>query len=129
VHWYTWNLGNLPGGGTLGNTVLTDPADGTTRTLAGNAYALVRGWMAGGTLVGAYATSQPCGKDARGTYTCVIEYAGGVKRVYWNPTKTVKLTAVRNATFKVGVYGKRTAIKGGAPLTVDYRPLMVRSKS
>jgi len=129
VHWYTWNLGHLPGGGTLGNTVLTDPADGTTRTLAGNAYALVRGWMAGGTLVGAYATSRPCGKDARGTYTCVIKYAGGVKRVYWNPTKTVKLTAVRNATFKVGVYGKRTAIKGGAPLTVDYRPLMVRSKS
>lgn len=129
VHWYSWNMGYLPGGGTLGNTTLTDPANGTTRTLAGNAFALVRGWMLGGTLVGASKSAKPCAKDRRGTYTCVIRYKDGVKRVYWNPDRTVKLRAVRNATFKVGVYGKRTAIKGGARLTVDYRPLMVRSKS
>lgn len=129
VHWYSWNMSFLPGGGTLGNTTLTNPADGTTRTLAGKSFALVRGWMVGGTLMGASKGAQPCAKDRRGTHTCVIKYRGGVKRVYWNPTRTVKLKAVRNATFKVGVYGKRTAIKGGARISVDYRPLMVRSKS
>jgi hypothetical protein len=129
VHWYSWDMGNLPGGGTLGNTVLTTPADGSTRTLAGRAFALVRGWMVGGTLMGASRSAKPCAADRRGTYTCVIKYKRGVKRVYWNPTKRVKLNVARNATFKVGVYGKRTAVKGGARLTVDYRPVMVRSKS
>lgn len=129
VHWYTWNLGRLAGGGTIGNTLLTDPSDGTTRTLAGNAYVLVRGWMLGGTLVGTSAGAQPCAKDSRGTYTCIITYRSGVKRVYWNPSRTVKVRAARSATFKVGVYGKRTAVKGGASVTVDYRPVMVRSKS
>ena len=52
VHWYTWNMGYLPGGGTLGNTMMTNPANGTSRTLAGKSFALVRGWMIGGTLVG-----------------------------------------------------------------------------
>jgi hypothetical protein len=128
VHWYTWNMGYLPSGGTLGNTMMTNPANGTTRTLAGKSLGVVRGWMLGGTLVGSSRNAQPC-SSSRGTYTCVIKYKGGVKRVYWNPTKTVKLKAARNATFKVGVYGKRTAVKGGATITVDYRPVMVRSKS
>jgi len=129
VHWYSWNMGYLASGGTLGNTLLTNPSDGTTRTLAGNAFALVKGWMVGGTLVGASRSAQPCAKDRLGTYTCVIRYKDGVRRVYWNPTKTVTLRAARNATFKVGVYGRRTAVKGGARLRVDYLPLMVRSKS
>ena len=32
-------------------------------------------------------SAQPCAKDRAGTYTCVIKYAEGVRRVYWNPTK------------------------------------------
>lgn len=128
VYWYSWDLPALPGGGTIANTVLTDPAAGTTR-LPGLAYARVRAWMVGGTLMGASRTAKPCAKGAGGTYTCVIRYAGGVRRVYWNPTRTVKLKAVRSATFTVGVYGKRKAIKGGATIRVDYRPVMVRSKS
>lgn len=128
VHWYSYNMSYLPSGGTLGNTLLTSPSDGT-QTLAGKAVALVRGWMLGGTLVGPTRATLPCTKDAAGTYTCVIKYSGGVKRVYWNPTKRVKVRTAKNATFMVGVYGKRTSIKGGSVKTVDYRPLMVRSKS
>jgi hypothetical protein len=52
-------------------------------------------------------------EDRVGTYTCVIKYGQGVKRVYWNPTKRVKVTTAKSATFMVGVYGKRTAVKGG----------------
>jgi hypothetical protein len=121
-------MGFLPGGGTLGNTMMTNPANGTSRTLAGKSFALVRGWMVGGTLVGASKGSTPC-SASRGTYTCVIKYKKSVKRVYWNPTKKVKVKAARNATFKVGVYGKRQKIKGGATVKVDYRPVMVRSRT
>lgn len=129
VHWYTYNMSYLPGGGTLGNTLLTDPADGSTLTLAGKGLALVRGWLTGGTLVGPSASAAPCQKDRVGTYTCVIRYSGGIKRVYWNPTRRVKVKTATSATFMVGVYGKRTAIKGGSTKLVDYRPVMVRSKS
>jgi len=128
VHWYTWNLGTLGGGGTLGNTLMTNPADGTTRTLAGRAFSLAQSWLLGGGLVGANKHAAPCATDRKGTYTCVITYRRGVKRVYWNPTRTVKLEAADGATFRVGVYGERTAVKAGATLKVDYRPVMVRSK-
>ena len=122
VHWYMWDRP------AIGNTKLVG-ADGSTPTLAGKAFDLAQAWMLNGTLVGASKSAQPCAEDRRGTFTCVIAYRGGIKRVYWNPARTVKLTAARNATFKVGVYGKRTAVKGGATITVDHRPVMVRSKS
>jgi hypothetical protein len=128
VHWYTWNMSHLPAGGTLGNTLLTDPSDGATLTLAGRAFGLVKGWMAGGKLVGASSKAQPCASDRRGTYTCIIKYRGGVKRVYWNPNKKVKIKAPAGATFMVGVYGKKARVKGGKSIKVDYRPVMVRSK-
>lgn len=129
VHWYSYDLGNLPGGGTLGNTRLTDPADGSTRTLAGRAVGLVRGWMVGGRLVGPSKSALPCAKDRAETYTCVITYARGVKRVYWNPTKRVKIKTVKSAKFLVTVYGKKKRISGGSSKFVDYRPVMVRSKT
>jgi len=122
VHWYVWDRP------AIGNTKMLG-ADAATPTLAGKAFGLAQSWMLNGTLVGASKTAQPCAKDRAGTYTCVIAYAGGVKRVYWNPSRSVKLKAARDATFKVGVYGMRTAVKSGATLRVDYRPLMVRSKS
>ena len=128
VHWYSFDLRYLPSGGTLGNTLLTDPGNGSTLTLAGRSFGLVRGWMVGGTMLGS-GTTRPCAKDRAGTYTCVIKYRGGVRRVYWNPTKVVKVRTAKNATYAVGVYGQRRMIKGGSVQRVDYRPLMVRSRS
>jgi hypothetical protein len=128
VHWYTWNMSFLPAGGTLGNTLLTNPSDGSTLTLAGRAFGLVRGWMAGGKLVGASKKAPPCAADKRGTYTCIIKYRGGVKRIYWNPNKKVKIKAPDGAKDMVGVYGKRSRVEGGKSIRVDYRPVMVRSK-
>jgi hypothetical protein len=122
VDWYVWDRPSI------GNTKLSFAATGAP-TLAGKAFNLAQAWMLGGTLVGSSSSAKPCAKDSHGTYTCVIAYPGGVRRVYWNPTRTVKVTTAKKATFKVGVYGKRTPIKGGSRQKVDYRPLMVRSKS
>ena len=85
--------------------------------------------MLGGTLVGPSRSAAPCSVDGRGTYTCVITYAKGVRRVYWNPTKKVTIRTARSATFMQGVYGVKKKIKGGSTKTVDFRPVMVRSKS
>ena len=120
VDWYVWDRPQL------GNTKLM--ASAGTPTLAGKAFNLAQAWMLGGKLVGASKTAKPCAKDRAGTYTCVITYKGGVKRVYWNPAKTVRITAAKTATFKVGIYGVRSKVRGGSKVRVDYRPVMVRSK-
>ena len=79
-------------------------------------------------MVGPSRSAQPCTVNSAGTYTCVIRYADGVRRVYWNPFKSVKVRVARSATFTQTVYGVKKAVKGGSVKTVDYRPLMVRSK-
>jgi hypothetical protein len=128
VDWYAWDLRDLPAGGTLGNTRLTDPTDGVTPTLAGKAFGLAQSWLLKGTLVGPTKSTLPCTTDKDGTYTCVIRYAHGYKRVYWNPIKTVRVRAAKGATFKVGVFGVRNKVRSGGKIKVDYRPVMVRSK-
>jgi hypothetical protein len=57
-----------------------------------------------------------------------VKYGQGVRRIYWNPTKSVKVRLAKSASFTQTVYGVRTSAKGGSVKTVDYRPLMVRSK-
>lgn len=131
VDWYAWDMGYLANGKTLGNTRLVDPANTTSGqlTLAGKAFRLAQLWMLGGRLKGATKRAKPCAKSTNGTYTCVIVYPKGVRRVYWNPTKKVTVTTARTATYKVGIYGARTKVKRGSTLKVDYRPVMVRSRS
>lgn len=129
VHWYAWDMRNLGSGGPIANTLLTDPNDGTTVTLAGKAFALVQGWMVGGTLVGATRSALPCAKDRLGTYTCVIKYSGGFKRVYWNPNKRVRITTVKSATQLVRGDGTTSRIRGGSKQYVGFLPVMVRSRA
>jgi hypothetical protein len=128
VDWYAYDMGELPGGGTLGNTLLTDPTDRTAGRLtpAGVAFTRIQGWMRG-TMVGT-ATKQPCITDKHGTYTCTIRYAHGVGRVYWNPFKRATVRLVNSARTKVNEFGGSTKAKGGAKLTVTYRPVLVKSK-
>ena len=121
VHWYAWDKPSL------GNTKMSFASTGGP-TLAGKAFGLAQSWLSGAKLVGTSTSAKPCAKDSAGTYTCVIKYAKGVRRVYWNPKKKVKITTVKSATYKMGVYAKKATIKGGSRQTVDHRPLMVRSK-
>lgn len=131
VYWYSYDMGLLPGGGTLANTRLTDPSDPAAGTLtpAGRAFTRIQSWMKG-TLVGT-TTKQPCIADRHHTYTCTVHYATGVGRIYWNPRATprqpVKVQLVRSATRKIDELGRGSRVKGGSTLKIDYRPVLVRS--
>jgi hypothetical protein len=128
VDWYAYDMGELPGGGTLGDTLLTDPTDRTAGRLtpAGVAFTRIQGWMHG-TLIGT-ATKRPCITDKHGTYTCTITYAHGVGRVYWNPFKRATVRLPHTAKTKVNEFGASSKAKGGAKLTVTYTPVLVKSK-
>jgi hypothetical protein len=98
-----------------------------TISSAGRAYQLAEKWMVGARLVPTHRGGKPCAKDANGTYTCVLTYSGGVRRVYWNPTKKVRVTTAKGARYKVNVYGVRVKIKGGSSISVTQQPVMVPS--
>ncbi|MGC4108906.1 MAG: hypothetical protein QM747_00425 [Nocardioides sp.] len=128
VEWYAYDMGALPGGGTLGNTLMTDPNDRSAGILtpAGKAFTRIEAWMKG-TLVGT-ATKRPCITDRSGTYTCEVKYAHGVGRIYWNPSRTAKVKLVKSAKTKVDELGKSSKAKGGSKLKVDFKPVLVMSK-
>jgi hypothetical protein len=131
VNWYAYDMGNLPTGGTLGNTLLTDPNQRSTEplTAAGDAFGRIQQWM-DGALVGTTSTA-PCAHDLHGTYTCVIRYAdGSTGRVYWNPYSSGQVTLSSTAQTIEDEYGTTTAVAAGqSTLQVDYKPVLVRSTS
>jgi polysaccharide biosynthesis protein PslG len=130
VDWYAYDMGNLPpekGGAPIGNTLLTDPDNRPAGTLtpAGRAFTRIQSWMKG-TLVGT-TTKRPCSAGSTGTYTCVIRYASGVGRVYWNPWRTVNVKLAASATKQVSAGGTSSKVRGGSTIKVGYQPVLVRS--
>jgi hypothetical protein len=127
VDWYAYDMGEMTGGGTLGNTLLTDPVHRTAGklTAAGKAYSRIESWMKG-TMVGTR-TQRPCVADRHGTYTCELRYHHGVGRIYWNPFHTGRVHLVRSAKKKVDELGRSSHAKGGSTLKVDYKPVLVLS--
>jgi hypothetical protein len=122
VGWYRYDWPQLPGGGTIGNTLLTDPEDSTRLTAAGRAYALVRTWMHG-TLRGRPGHA-PCPRDAHGTYRCVVSDARGTRYVYWNPFRKARLRLPARVRHWQGVLGATGTAAGGSRVPVDFRPVM-----
>jgi polysaccharide biosynthesis protein PslG len=131
VNWYAYDMGNLPAGGTLGNTLLTDPNQRSTEPLtpAGQAFGRIQGWL-DGALVGTTSTA-PCAHDIHGTYTCLIRYPdGSVGRVYWNAYGSRLVTLSSTAQTIEDEHGTKTAVTAGQKtLQVDYKPVLVRSTS
>jgi hypothetical protein len=121
VDWYRYDLGRLAGGGTLGNTLLSEPVHPHRVTVAGHAFRRVQRWMHG-RLVGT-AGHRPCRRDPRGTYTCVVKDPSGTRRIYWNPDHKAVVHVARGARHLQGVRGGVTRVKGGSRITVDYRPI------
>ncbi len=74
------------------------------------------------------ASKRPCIPDRNGTYTCLIKYARGVGRVYWNPYRSARVKLAMSASKKVSQYGVATKARGGTKLKVGYQPVLVRSK-
>jgi hypothetical protein len=129
VNWYAYDMGTLSGGGTLGNTLMTDPTDRRAGILtpAGVAFTRVQAWL-NGTLIGT-TSKRPCIADRQGTYTCEVRYAKGVGRIYWNPYRSARVRLVRSATRKTTEYGVSSRIRGGSRLKVGASPVLVKSKS
>jgi hypothetical protein len=121
VYWYRYDWGRLPasqGGGTLGNTLLSDPDDHSVVTPAGKALATVEQWLQG-RLVGEHGR-QPCAHDKRQTYTCTVRYHGGTRTILWNPLH--KVTArVPGGT----VDGQGRSARRVSRVKVNYQPVLV----
>ena len=118
VFWYSWDLRSI------GNTLMTSGSTDTP-TAAGKAFGLTQSWMAGSRLT---SCSRYTKGAYKGAYVCTLRYKGGVKRVFWNPTKRVRMTMPSTATYRITLSGKKLKLKHGSKLTVDYRPVLVRSK-
>lgn len=126
MFWYRYDMRTLTpaqGGGTRGNTLLSDPDDPTRVTLAGRTYALVQDWMHG-VLLGTK-KGRPCQQDKHGTYACTVQDGSVIRRIYWNPFRQAKVRLARGARTAQSVTGAVRSVTGGSMLTVDYRPVMV----
>ncbi len=89
-------------------------------TGAGIAYTVVRSWLLGSRI-------NSCPRDSYGTYTCTMTYSGGVKRVYWNPSRTTTVRAVTSARAAVNLLGSQRVLRGGERIAVTASPVMIRS--
>jgi hypothetical protein len=113
MFWYAWDLQSLA------NTQLT-MTNGTSLAPAGKSYETVRGWLLG-------TRTKGCVRDSKGTYTCTLAFSGGVKRIYWNPSRHVTVRAVKSARASVGVFGVAKPLSGGEAIGVGQSPILVRS--
>lgn len=122
IAWYRYDWPELPTGGTIGNTLLTDPTDVTRLTAAGRAYALVRTWMHG--RLRGHHGRPPCLRDGHGTYDCVVTDAGGTRHIYWNPFHRARVRLPAYVGHRQGVLGATGSVSGGSRVSVDFRPVM-----
>jgi hypothetical protein len=126
VFWYRYDMNTLPlsaGGGTLGNTLLSDPADHSRLTQAGQAYLLIQAWMEG-TLQGSKGQG-PCQTDSHGTYMCVVRGSSITRRIYWNPLHHAHVQLAKHARHLQDERGLVSRVEGGSSLRVGSEPVMV----
>jgi polysaccharide biosynthesis protein PslG len=123
VFWYRYDMSRVPGGGPLGNTILSNPSDATKVTAAGRAFVRAQRWMHG-RLIGSQGRG-PCAKDRHGTYHCVVRDSSGTRRIYWNPFRTATVRLAGNAHHLQAVLGSRKAVRPHATIKVGRAPVMV----
>ena len=111
--WYSWNLQDIA------NTRMV-ARNGYTLTSAGKAYGVTRSWLVSSQV-------RSCTRDRQGTYTCTITYRGGVRRVFWNPTKAVTVAVAGATTHQLVDGTTRTYSPRTMRLKVGPAPVMIRS--
>jgi hypothetical protein len=84
VFWYSWDLQPFA------NTLLSSPSG--TPSAAGKAFGLTQKWVAGSKLTGCSMVKKGA---AKGAYVCTLKSKGNVKRIYWHPTKRVRMSSKR----------------------------------
>jgi hypothetical protein len=122
VFWYRYDWGRTASGGTLGNTLLSDPGNYTRVRAAGMAIRTAERWLRG-RLVARHG-KRPCAKDRHGTYHCVVRHDGVVRRIYWNPHREVKVELPRSARHA----GRAVSRHGRHTVRVGFKPMMVRTR-
>ena len=124
VYWYRYDWGRVSGG-TLGNTLLSDPDDWSQASPAGRALHTAQRWLQG-RLVAQPGHRRPCSHNRVGTYTCTVRRDRSLRTILWNPRRTVHVH-LRGAVSRVDEQGRSTAIRTDrATIRVDYRPVLVR---
>ncbi len=125
VFWYRYDWGRLPNGGTLGNTLLADPDNYARIRAAGIALHTAERWLRG-RLVGTHGR-RPCARSHHGTYQCKVRFRGGVRTIYWNPHRHVRiqLPGGSRTTTSSRASGRRVTARS---VKVGYRPVMVRTR-
>ena len=113
VFWYSW------GNTTIANT-RTTTANGYSLSAAGKAYAVTRSWLLNSQMRG-------CTRNYLGTYTCTITYTGGVRRVFWNPTRVVTVAVVGATTDQTVSGATRKYSARTIRMRVGAVPIMIRS--
>jgi polysaccharide biosynthesis protein PslG len=122
VFWYRYDMNRIPGGGPLGNTLLSTPGNPAHVTTAGHALVRAQRWMHG-QLLGSTGRA-PCVKDRHGTYRCVVRDASGTRRIYWNPFRSAQVTLAGGAHHLVGVLGGVATVHPHAKIRVGRAPVM-----
>ena len=134
VYWYRYDWGPVaPGGGTLANTILSDPHDYARVRAAGLALRTAEQWLRG-ELVGTHG-HQPCARSKDGTYACTLHDRGVTRTIYWNPRRQVQVHVPNGARRQVssGKAGGRPTYRLVRPrhrsrtVQVGYQPVMVRT--
>jgi hypothetical protein len=126
VFWYRYDWSQIPGGGTLGNTLLATPGAPDQVTRAGKALATIQGWLRGRLMW--HDGHRPCASNLQGTYRCVVRYAGGVRRIYWNPSREVSVPLGTAAAYRQAAFGDTNALgRSVSEIRVGYQPVMVDS--
>ena len=81
-----------------------------------------------GRLVGRHGRP-PCHQDAKGTFRCVIEHAGGVRTILWNPKHRLRVPMPRGADQVQDARGVSSRAAGRqSTLAVSYVPVMVNAR-
>jgi hypothetical protein len=124
LFWYRWDWGRVAtGGGTLGNTLLSDPRNFGRASAAGLALRTAEHWLRG-RLVGRDG-HRPCARDRRGTYRCTVRHDGVMRKIYWNPRREVRVHVPRHASSRVA--GRAHVRRGPHTVRVGFWPVMVRT--
>jgi hypothetical protein len=130
MYWYRYDWNSISparGGGTLGNTLLSVPGSPSQMTSAGAALTTAERWLRGRLV--ADRGHRPCDRGRGGTYTCVVRYAGGVRRILWNPDRPVRIPFPRGAiVLQRAGEGVRAVSRRQSMLRVTFLPVMVDSR-
>lgn len=112
VYWYGWSQrGNV-------STVLSIDGEATA---AGRAYERAQRWAVGSRLRGCRTVASG---SRRGLVVCTLRDNRGTKRVFWHPTRRLRISLGDGARSTVDLQGLRGATAGS--VLVDFRPLLVR---